>query len=90
MSCVLYKNGQFNQKFILGAVTALGAHVQMLAVEEHQTRSQGNITCAGNLMRAVTRLPCNLHKRSPLYEGELDLSLKKFSSGRDTPSFHGA
>jgi len=66
MSRVLYKSGQFNREFILGAGAASDARVQTLAVE-HQTQSQGNITCSGNPMRAVSRLPCDLHKRSPLY-----------------------
>lgn len=45
-SCVLYRNDWFNQKFVLEAVAVLGAHIQMLAVEKHET--VGNITFAGN------------------------------------------
>lgn len=59
------KSAQFKSSY--NAVAALGAHIQTLAVEEHQTQSQGNIICAGNLMRGVTRLPCNLHRRNLLY-----------------------
>lgn len=50
MSCVPYKNGQFNRRFVLGAVAVSGADTQMLAVAEHPTLSQGNVTCAGNLV----------------------------------------